>query len=61
MEKRNYDIPEMVTIREASNRTGVSYDYLRKMCINNQIAYIRAGVKYLINFGKLVEYLNGNT
>ncbi len=52
------NIPQMVTIRQASERTGVSYDALRKMCLNNQIVYIKAGSKFLINFGKLVEYLN---
>lgn len=52
------NVPQMVTIRQASERTGVSYDALRKMCLNNQIVYIKAGSKFLINFGKLVEYLN---
>lgn len=52
------NIPQMVSIREASDKTGVSYDALRKMCLNNQIVYIKAGNKFLINFGKLVEYLN---
>lgn len=52
------NIPQMVTIRQASERTGVSYDAIRKMCLNNQIVYIKAGNKFLINFGKLVDYLN---
>lgn len=51
-------IVQMVTLREASNRTGVSYDRLRKMCINRQIVYIKAGSKFLLNWDKLVEYLN---
>jgi len=55
------NIPKMVTLKEAAKLTGISYDFLRKMCINNQIVYIKAGTKYLINFGKLVDYLNGNT
>ena len=29
----NEKIPEMVTIKEASHRTGLSYDYLRKQCL----------------------------
>lgn len=57
MEQNN--IPKMVTLKEASELTGISYDYLRKMCINKQIVHIKAGVKYLINFEKLVDYLNG--
>lgn len=51
-------IPEMVTIREAASRTGLSYDCLRKLCLNNQIVYFRAGAKYFINFGRLCEFLN---
>lgn len=52
-------VPEMVTIREASSRTGLSYDYLRKMCLRKKIIHIRVGNgKFLINFGALVEWLN---
>lgn len=50
---------EMVTINEASRRTNISYDYLRKMCLCNQIVHVRAGKKYLINWKRLTEYLNG--
>ncbi|EOS44289.1 excisionase family DNA binding domain-containing protein [Lachnospiraceae bacterium A2] len=49
---------KMVTLKEASSRTGVSYDWLRKMCINGKIAHIRAGNKYLLNWDRLVDYLN---
>ena len=28
------------------------------MCINGKIVHIRAGNKYLINWDKLVDYLN---
>lgn len=52
-------IPEMITINEASKRTGLSYDCLRKMCIAKQIVFIRSGTKYLINFSKLCDFLNG--
>lgn len=48
----------MVTLREASNRTGISYDRLRKMCINGQVIHIKAGRKFLLNWDKLVDYLN---
>lgn len=51
-------IPEMITIRECSSRTGVSYDWIRKLCLQGRIVHIRAGNKYLINFGKFVDYLN---
>lgn len=54
-------IPTMVTLAEASKQTGLSYGYLRKLCLTGQITHIRAGKKYLINLEKLVDYLNGGT
>ena len=51
-------VPEMVTIRSASARTGLSYDFLWKLCRQGKIVHIKAGNKYYINFGKLVDYLN---
>lgn len=51
-------MPEMITIKEAAQRTGLSYDFLRKLCLKGQIIHIRAGAKFLINFDKLVEWLN---
>lgn len=50
--------PEMVQLKEASARTGLSYDYLRKLCLSKKIVHVRAGAKYYINFGRLVDYLN---
>ena len=57
MEQKTSKYLEMITIQEASDRTGVSYDCLRKLCLNNQVVHIRAGKKYLINWEKLVKYL----
>lgn len=48
----------MVTIRKAAELTGLSYDYIRKLCINDKIVYVRAGSKYVVNLGKLIEFLN---
>ena len=52
------EIPTMITIKEASSRTGLSYDYIRKLCLRGKIIYIKAGSKFLINLDKLVEFLN---
>ena len=49
---------EMVSIKEASQRSGISYDFILKMCINKQISYVRAGSKYLVNWRLFQEYLN---
>ena len=51
-------IPEMIPIREASKRTGLSYDFLRKACLRGEIVHVRAGQKILINFNRLCDYLN---
>lgn len=52
-------IPEMLPITEVSRRTGLSYDYLRKSCLSGRIVHIRVGNgKFLINFSRLVEWLN---
>ena len=51
-------VPTMVTIKEASEKTGISYNRLRCLCLEKKIVYITAGYRYLINFEKLVEYLN---
>lgn len=52
------NIPEMVTIKEAARRTGVSYDCIRKLCLQKKIVYIKAGSKYLVNFGMFCDFLN---
>ena len=54
------EVPEMIIIREAARRTGLSYDFLRKACLRGEIVHIRAGTKFLINFGKLTEWLNSS-
>lgn len=52
-------IPEMIPISEVCKRIpGLSYDFVRKGCLSGKIVHIRAGSKYLINFGRLVEWLN---
>ena len=53
------EIPRMVTIKKASEEVGLSYDFLRKLCLQKRIVFVRAGTKYLINMGKLIEFLNG--
>ena len=52
-------VPTMIGIKEASERTGLSYDFLRKLCLQGKIVHVRAGSRFLINLEKLVLYLNG--
>ncbi len=53
------EIPEMITIRQCSEKTGLSYDFIRKLCLQKKIVFIRVGSKYLVNFGKFIDFLNG--
>ncbi len=55
----DYVIPEMVTLQEASRRTGLSYDFLRKQCVQGNLTHIRVGNgKRLVNMDSLMEQLN---
>ena len=50
--------PRMLTLKEASEETGLAYSLLRKMCKAGKIPHVRAGSKTLINARKMTEYLN---
>lgn len=50
----------MVTIKRLALETGVSEYHIRKLCKTNQIKYIKTGTKYLINYERFIDYLNGN-
>ena len=57
MDSEEY-IPQMVTIKEASHRTGFSYDFLRKECLKGNLVYIRVGNgKFLINLDLLIDQM----
>ena len=54
-----FEIPEMLPIKEVVQRIpALSYEHIRQLCLTNKIVHIRSGAKYLVNFGKLCEYLN---
>lgn len=57
----NTNIPKMRTIKQAAQETGLAYNYIRNLCLQNKIVYVRAGNKYLINLNKLIDYLNMGT
>ena len=55
------NIPIMLSIKEVSARTGISYESIRYLCLTNQITFIRvgrSGGKYLINYERFLEFLN---
>lgn len=69
MAKQNYskkrwdvsDMPRMLKLREAAEETGLSYNFLRQLCLQEKIFYIKAGNRYLINANSLEVFLNGGT
>lgn len=50
-------LPEMLSIMEASERTNLSYEFLRYLCSKNKINYIRCGRKYMIDSESLAEFI----
>ena len=59
--KTNHDdiIPRMGTINQAADLSGLSKHFVRKLCTENKIVYIRSGSKYLINLDRFIDFLNG--
>lgn len=54
----NSDIPVMISLKEASQRTGLSYECLRNLCLTRKIVHFRSGKKYLVNYERLIEFLS---
>ena len=52
-------LPKMKSIKEMMVLTGLSYSYLRQLCLEGKIIHIRAGKKYLIHYDRFVDFLNG--
>lgn len=52
--------PTMLSIRETAEMSGLAEHFIRQLCLQNKIVYRKAGVKYLINYEKFIEYLNNS-
>ena len=46
-------------LKKIDPNTAVSKHYIRQLIISNKIPYRKAGNKYLFDFDRLVEYLEG--
>ena len=46
-------------LKNIDPNTAVSKHYIRQLIISNKIPYRKAGNKYLFDFDRLVEYLEG--
>ena len=51
-------IPTMLSIPDTAKRTGLSKTYIRQLCWDRKISFVKSGSKYLVNLEKLVEFLN---
>lgn len=51
--------PEMISLREAARRTGLSYGAIRQMINQQKLSCLKVGKKFLINAYELLELLNG--
>lgn len=49
----------MKTIKQASEETGLSYYFIRKLILSNQIKFIRSGSKYYVNMPSLIAFCEG--
>ena len=49
--------PQMVTIKELSELTGISQYCIRGLCKHNEIKYIKTGTKVLINYQRFLDYM----
>lgn len=57
--KKEQSIPVMLPIKDVAERSGLSYHFIRQLCLENKIVFIRAGNKYLINMDRFIDFLNG--
>lgn len=50
-------LPSMITIKQATQETGLPEYLLRKLCITKQVKSIKSGKKYYLNSDSLNDYL----
>ena len=51
-------MPTMLTIKKAAEQTGLSYEFIRQLCIQKKIVFVRSGTKYFVNMEKFAEFLD---
>lgn len=57
IKKKAVNLPEMLSISEAMERTNLSYEYLRYLCYSKKVNHIKCGRKYMIDSGSLAEFI----
>lgn len=51
-------MPKMFTIKKTAKESGLTEYFIRKLCLENKIIFVKSGNKYLVNYDRLVEFLN---
>ncbi len=54
-------VPRMRTIKQTATELGLPEYFVRSLVKQNQVTYVKAGKKVLINLDRFIEYLNGVT
>lgn len=50
--------PEMLSIRQTAKRANLPERFVRNLCRNNKISFVKSGKKYLVNWQQFVAFLN---
>lgn len=45
------------SVPEAARRSGVSKDYIYSLCHNGKIEFFQIGKKFMVNYPRMMEYL----
>ena len=48
----------MLTITETAEAFNLPVHFIRRLCLTNQIVFVKSGKKFLVNKEKFVSYLN---
>ena len=51
-------IPRMIGIDDAAEMFGLTRYFVRQLCLQKRIVFVKAGKKYLVNAERLADYLN---
>jgi len=54
-------IPKMLTIKETAKAFNLSVNFVRNCCLKDEIVFVKAGSKFLINANLFAKWLNGET
>ena len=53
--------PQIVSIKQASQRMGLPEYYIRRLCREVPGMAFQSGIKWYINLGKMADYFNSGT